>query len=559
MESPFEDVGQGKLIADRYQLIEEIGRGATSIVYSAYDTRLNRKVAVKIIPKSETLEDRIKRELQVTASLNHPNIVNLYDFLVSENYYVVVMEFVEGVSLRKMLEKRKKIPWDKAIYIAVQIASALEEAHRKSIIHKDIKPENILVSRTGQVKLADFGIASLISRQKHQPVSGTIGYMSPEQITGKYIDETSDVFSLGTVLYEMLTGKNPFVADDYRDAVNRILNLVPEEPNSIEPTVPAKLSEIAMKAISKDPDFRFQSAAAFKKALLDFQQSLIKKPKSVKAPEEPKIPRKRPHFESKFLKFLYMASFFYIVFFLLPVHEFFKGPVGLFISLSLLVLAFANPMAANIIAALASSVIFISKNVELGIALLVSLSIYLIINSESQKNLLAPLPFLETVFSRSGLFPFSGFLVAAFGDTVSALIGGFTSALVGMMIRVTSNPENLPFFSSLKGVKMPQGIWSFLELTFFDPRILFEVFIISLSFYIAALVRKTISGRAYARYVSIFTLLATLVLGYQIYGSVFEVKMDSASVFFSSFPGFLFALAVSIVYEFLKKSYEKET
>ncbi|MCX7831624.1 MAG: serine/threonine protein kinase [Actinobacteria bacterium] len=549
----------GSKINDRFVLVKKIGEGATSQVFEAIDNSLNRNVAVKIIPKKDSLEERIKREIKITASLNHPNIVTLYDFLASNDSYIVVMEYIEGVSLRKMLEKRKKLPWDKAVFVAIQIASALEEAHKKSIVHKDIKPENVLISKDGKVKLGDFGISSLITREKSGLVSGTIGYMSPEQITGKYVDETSDIYALGVILYEMLTGINPFLADEYKEAVHKTLNLVPEDPHLVDPSIPKKLSEIVMKAIAKDPDFRFQSATALKKALSDFQQSQLKiaEKEIDKKKEEKELPVKKTNFHSIFMKFVYLASFFLMVFFVAPIQNRFEGMVGIFLSLAIFLLGFIHPQAANIVASLAVASILISTNSQIGILFLVSIAVYLLFNSDYLKNLAAPLPFVEILTAPSGFFPFSSFLLASFAEGSTAFTGGIAASIIALLVKMTSKNPNLYYFSGVKSGQATANASTLLQSIFLNIQVLSEIFIFTTSLYIAAVVRRSISGKPYSRLVSVFTFMALLLLGYQIHSSIFKLATDSTRIFFSALPGFLTSMVVIGLYEAFKKWYEK--
>lgn len=549
----------GSKIIDRFILLGKIGEGATSQVFKATDNLLNRNVAIKIIPKKDSLEERIKREIKITANLNHPNIVTLYDFLESNEYYIVVMEYIEGVSLRRMLEKRKKLPWEKAVFVAIQIASALEEAHKKSIVHKDIKPENVLISKDGKVKLSDFGISSLITREKSGLVSGTIGYMSPEQITGKYVDETSDVYSLGVVLYEMLTGINPFLADEYKEAVHKTLNLVPEDPHLIDPSIPKKLSEIVMKAIAKDPDFRFQSAVAIKKALSEFQQAQLKivENETEKKKEEKELPTKKTDFHSFFMKIIYIVSFFLIVFFVAPIQNRFEEAVGLFLSLAIFFLGFIHPQAANIIVSLAVTSILISTNSQLGILFLFSIAVYLLFNSDYLKNLAAPLPFIEILTAPIGLFPFSSFLVASFAEGSTAFAAGIAASIIAFFVKIGSRNPNFYYFAGIKSSELPTDAASLLQLIFLNLQIIIEIIIFALSVYIAATVRKSILSKPYSRFVSVFTFMALLLLGYQIHSTVFKVATNSTRIFFSALPGFLISILTIGLYELLKRLYEK--
>lgn len=557
------DIAPGKVINNRFKILAELGKGATSSVYAAQDLKLNRKVALKIIPKKDTLEERVKREIQITANLNHPNIVTLYDFLTSSNFYLAIMELVEGVSLRKMLEKRRKLPWDKALYIAIQLLSALEEAHKKSIVHKDIKPENILITREGKVKLTDFGISSLISREKRQAISGTIGYMSPEQITGKYVDETTDIYALGVVLYEMLTGKNPFVAEDLKEAVHRSLNLIPDSPSSIEPTVPKELDSIVLKAMAKDPDFRFQSAAAFKKALLDFQASklTIKTPaeKETEKPQEQVPVKKRVNFQLFFLKFLYLATFFWLVYFISPISKAFDGLFGYFLSTALFVLGLMHPQAANLVASLAIPAVLMSVNLQFGLLLLLSLLAYNLFNFEYRRSLAAPYPFIEALTAKIGLFPLSAFLLSAFADGVTSFTGAIASAFVALFVKLSLNLQNFYFFTSFKNEKMPDNVGELSKLISSNSSLVVEILIFALSTFIASSVRSSISGKKFASVIAIFTFYALLTLGYQIHFSIFKTQIGGSKVFLASLPAFLLAVVLTVIYEGLKLWYEKNS
>ena len=211
-------IRKGMFIGDRYEIIDKVGSGGMSDVYKALDHKLNRYVAVKVL-KDEFSEDKsfvskFKVEAQSAAGLAHPNIVNVFDVGEENGLYFIVMELVEGITLKKYIEKKGKLPVKEAVSIAIQIAQGIEAAHNNHIIHRDIKPQNVIISREGKVKVTDFGIARAASANTiNSNAMGSVHYISPEQARGGYIDEKSDIYSLGISLYEMITGKVPFEGD----------------------------------------------------------------------------------------------------------------------------------------------------------------------------------------------------------------------------------------------------------------------------------------------------------------------------------------------------------
>ena len=208
----------GMLIADRYEILEKVGCGGMSDVYKAKDHKLNRLVAIKVL-KQEFSENasfvsKFRVEAQAAAGLMHPNIVNVYDVGEEKGVYFIVMELVDGITLKKYIETRQGLPVQEAVTIAIQVAMGLEAAHRNHIIHRDIKPQNIIISKEGKVKVTDFGIAKIAtSNTITSNVMGSVHYTSPEQARGGYSDEKSDIYSLGITLFEMLTGKVPYTGE----------------------------------------------------------------------------------------------------------------------------------------------------------------------------------------------------------------------------------------------------------------------------------------------------------------------------------------------------------
>lgn len=270
----------GKIIGNRYEILEEVGNGGMATVFKAKDHVLNRYVAVKVLKDEFTTDsDFIKRfntEAQSAASLSHANIVSIYDVGHEEenNLYYIVMELVKGKTLKQIIKKDGIISWKWAVNIAMQIASALEEAHRNGIVHRDIKPHNIIITEDGIAKVTDFGIAKAVSNSTITAFGTTIGsvhYFSPEQAKGSLTDAKSDLYSLGVVMYEMLTGKVPFDADTPVSVALMHMQEEAEEPIKVNPDIPTAINQIVVKAMQKDPNNRYSSATEM---LKDLSQAL---------------------------------------------------------------------------------------------------------------------------------------------------------------------------------------------------------------------------------------------------------------------------------------------
>ncbi len=259
---------EGKLLGNRYEIIEKIGNGGMATVYKATDKVLKRYVAVKILRDEFTTDDEfIKRfevEAQSAARLSHSNIVSIYDVGVDENLYYIVMELIQGKTLKEIIiEERQPLPWKWSVNVAIQVASALEMAHRNNIVHRDIKPHNIIITEDGVAKVTDFGIAKAVSNSTITAFGTTIGsvhYFSPEHARGGYTDAKSDLYSLGVVMYEMVTGKVPFDADTPVSVALKHMQEEPIEPIELNPNLPTSLNKIIMKALQKDTTLRYQSA-----------------------------------------------------------------------------------------------------------------------------------------------------------------------------------------------------------------------------------------------------------------------------------------------------------
>ena len=260
-------ISPGMMISDRYEIIDRVGSGGMADVYKAKCHRLNRYVAIKVL-KQEYSSDakfvaKFRGEAQSVAGLSHPNIVNVYDVGEDNGLYYIVMELVEGITLKKFIEKKGKLDVKEAVGIGIQIAQGMEAAHNNHIIHRDIKPQNIIISKEGKVKVTDFGIAkAATSNTITSNAMGSVHYISPEQARGGYSDEKSDIYSLGVTLYEMLSGKVPFEGES---TVTVALAHIQDEAvplEELDPTIPMSLSKIVQKCMQKKPDMRYMSSAA---------------------------------------------------------------------------------------------------------------------------------------------------------------------------------------------------------------------------------------------------------------------------------------------------------
>ncbi len=267
----------GMMIGDRYEILEKIGTGGMSDVYKAKDHKLNRYVAVKVL-KQEFSENanfvsKFRIEAQAAAGLMHPNIVNVYDVGEENNIYYIVMELVEGITLKKYIEKKARLSYKEAVSIAIQVSMGIEAAHNNHIIHRDIKPQNIIISKDGKVKVTDFGIAkAATSNTITSNVMGSVHYTSPEQARGGYSDEKSDIYSLGITMFEMLTGRVPFNGETtVAIAIKHIQEEMPS-PAEYVPEIPGSVESIVLKCCQKSPDRRYQSMPEL---LADLKQSLL--------------------------------------------------------------------------------------------------------------------------------------------------------------------------------------------------------------------------------------------------------------------------------------------
>lgn len=271
----------GKVLDNRYEIKDVVGVGGMAVVYKAMDIKLKRHVAIKVLQDDVAMDAesrrRFRTEYQAVAMLSHPNIRAVYDVVSSGDTEYIVMEFVDGINLKQYLKKRSPLGWKEVLHFASQIARALSHAHEKGIVHMDIKPQNIMLPKDGTAKVADFGIAMMedddISEGSDEAV-GSIHYISPEQARNENIDARTDLYSLGVVMYEMLTGRLPFDGSTAAEVAVQQYSTMPEAPSVLHPEIPEELEEITLKAIQIDPADRYQSANEMLADLDDFRKGM---------------------------------------------------------------------------------------------------------------------------------------------------------------------------------------------------------------------------------------------------------------------------------------------
>ncbi len=258
----------GRYLDNRYEILEVIGTGGMAVVYKARCHRLNRLVAIKILKDEYSKDDEFRRrfhaEGQAVAMLSHPNIVSVYDVSTSDDADYIVMELIDGITLKQYMEKKGILNWKETLHFAMQIAKALEHAHSRGIVHRDIKPHNVMVLKNGSVKVADFGIARIMSKGNTltKEALGSVHYISPEQAKGGRVDNRSDIYSLGVVMYEMMAGRPPYDGESPVAVAIQHINGGAPMPSTLNPNIPGGLEQIIMKAMAHEPNNRYESASA---------------------------------------------------------------------------------------------------------------------------------------------------------------------------------------------------------------------------------------------------------------------------------------------------------
>lgn len=274
ISTPSAHLNTGFSFDERYQIIEELGSGGMGTVYRAYDQKLGEEVALKLIkPEIAADQDTVRRfgnELKLTRRISHRHIGRLYELMEAKGTHYITMEYIPGEDLRRLIKRIGQVPLEKAVQIALQVCDGLDEAHRLGIVHRDLKPGNILIDHKGDARILDFGIARSMESQgltQKGIAVGTPEYMSPEQVDGLEADKRSDIYSLGIILYEMLTGKRPFegkspFAIGYKHKMES-----PQDPRQIDPNIPGDVNRIILDCLHKDRDSRFQTAGEVRSAL----------------------------------------------------------------------------------------------------------------------------------------------------------------------------------------------------------------------------------------------------------------------------------------------------
>ena len=268
----------GKILDGRYEILSVVGMGGMAVVYQAYDLELKRDVAVKVLRDDVSMDaesrKQFRTEYQAVEKLNHPNIRAVYDVVVSGDTEYIVMEYVDGINLKQYMKKQGILSWQEVLHFSTQMARALSHAHHRGIIHMDIKPQNIMLPKDGTVKIADFGIAQMDEdgAGSSDEAVGSIHYISPEQARGETVDARSDIYSLGVVMYEMLTGTLPFHGKTVEEVAMQHFSVVPDMPSVLNEAVPPELEEITLRAMQPDPDDRYPSADEMLADLEDFRR-----------------------------------------------------------------------------------------------------------------------------------------------------------------------------------------------------------------------------------------------------------------------------------------------
>lgn len=283
----------GRMLDDRYEILEIIGEGGMAVVYKALCHRLNRYVAVKIMRDDMAADEEFRRrfcaESHAVAMLSHPNIVAVYDVSHSDDIEYIVMELVEGITLKQYMEKKGALAWKEVLHFSKQISKALAHAHERGIIHRDIKPQNIMLLRDGTIKAGDFGIAALENEiyENNGQAIGSIHYIAPEQARGECPDARSDIYSLGVVMYEMLTGEQPYTGETLGEIAVKHMNAEPVPPREKAPETPEELERICLRAMNASLEERYQTAGELYEDLEAFTQEQLKAEEEINPPVKP--------------------------------------------------------------------------------------------------------------------------------------------------------------------------------------------------------------------------------------------------------------------------------
>lgn len=481
-------INQEDYFTKRYEFIELIGEGGESRVWKAYDHAIERVVAIKELRETSTTKKAPLKEARAVARLNHPNIITLYDVIEHNGTVYLIFEYAEGVSLREVISQIGALPLNTAIAIFVQAARAIEYAHNHGVLHLDIKPENILIMPDGKVKIADFGIARFIFEEFEEgAVAGTIPYIAPEVLNGRY-SEKSDIFSLGVVFYEMLTGENPFYAPTTRTSILKIKEHRPDPPSTYNPEIPSELDRAILKALEKSPALRYENVTRFRiKVERFFEEESYENAVAeiFEKAQEPKAGIRRFRISLEIMEKIF-ASLSAGLFFLICALSL---DVGTFQVLSLATLAFISSVATffKIIPGVLISIISLSmltffRDFKLGIMLFViSIFIFLSLKYVSQKGaiglLMAPASIL-------GLEPLLAVL-ASYRLKLRELLSFVFISLMSLLFYMSVRNPGSVFQKSLQSMIFLRDINAnfserYPHKTVFSTPFLLEAFVIAL-------------------------------------------------------------------------------
>jgi len=332
MEYKDEELGEIEVLGDRYLLQNRIGSGGMATIYRAQDLQMDRAVAVKVLREIYNTNPKFVRRFQVEAkaasALQHPNIVKVYDYGQSDGNYYIVMELVDGTDLRRYLSSRGVLDVDRAIIIAHDVALGLGAAHRRSIVHRDVKPQNVLIGKDGSIKLTDFGIASMYKDLNADRLTttgmtlGTVQYFAPEQAQGEIVSPAADVYALGIVMYEMLTDHTPFNGNSPVVVAMQHIQDQPNPPGQFNPSIPAALEEIILRCLEKVPDMRFPDGSQLARSLEMLGDAEMGETVSM-TPEHTSIPTtstRIPSRQSKSMTFILLATLLVLLVFSFSVY-----------------------------------------------------------------------------------------------------------------------------------------------------------------------------------------------------------------------------------------------
>ncbi|MDO8886816.1 serine/threonine-protein kinase [Candidatus Oleimmundimicrobium sp.] len=537
-----------EFLLERFQVLEEIGSGGFAKVYKAFDTRMERVVAIKVIPIDTQSAPRTMREAQTAALLNHPNIVTLHEFDEDEENYYLIMEYISGVTLSKILKWEAPLSLDQSIAIASQICLALECAHSNDIIHRDIKPENIMLLRDGRVKVMDFGIARLKGTStltSEGSAIGTIGYMSPEQVSGDYLDEATDIFALGVVFYEMLTGENPFEAETPAATIFKIMNLNPPSPNELNPLIPKKLDHVIATALAKNPDDRYRTITQTRYKIEKYKRPGVSLEKILK-PLYLKIANNPDYFEDEFeneefleslrasiwdiwetkqesISKIFGASLMALTcWFALNGLAFYPSGFALFLPLIIFLIALFSPSGGLALLPIIITPAIFSFSPALAI-LFATFSIIYIVVFGWRNPLAAIIPITVPILAKINLallFPFlAGLFLAAPAASITSGAGCLSLELYDIfsghsVIRLFNVSNSFYLAKNLKGVTNPFiALLNVLEAFVHQPVLLFQIITWALcGFVVGWLVRnRRLAGNALGFSLGLMLLLAGYV------------------------------------------------